>query len=69
MTVNGKPAGADAEWQADATLPSRRPHGDNSVRHVLHGVELTAGDVIRVTGTPDGNDAAALDYVEVGRSK
>jgi hypothetical protein len=28
-------------------------------------VELKPGDVLRVEGTPDGNDPAALDYVEV----
>jgi hypothetical protein len=26
---------------------------------------LKPGDVLRVEGTPDGNDLAALDYVEV----
>lgn len=65
LTVNGKPAGTDAEWAADATLPTRTPHGDNSTRHRVHGVELKPGDVIRVTGTPDGSDPAALDYIEV----
>ena len=65
VTVNDKPASGDAAWAAHALLPSRRPHGDNSTRHVVHGVEFKAGDVIRVTGTPDGNDGAALDYIEV----
>jgi len=60
--VNGKPA---ANWAADATLPSRRLHGDNSTRYTLHGVELKPGDVLRVEGIPDGSDPAALDYVEI----
>jgi len=34
---------------------------DNTVR----GVELKSGDVLRVEGTSDGSDPAALDYVEV----
>jgi alpha-glucuronidase len=62
LTVNGKAAGS---WAADATLPSRRPHGDNSTRYTVRGVELKAGDTIRVEGTPDGADPAALDYIEV----
>ncbi len=65
VTVNGKPASADAEWSADAMLPSRQPNGDNSTRRVLRNVGLAPGDVIRVTGTPDGDDPAALDYIEV----
>jgi len=63
LSVNGKQA---AEWTADAELPSRRPHGDNSIRRTVRGVELKAGDVLQVEGVPDGKDAAALDYVEVG---
>jgi hypothetical protein len=34
----------------------------------VRGVELKAGDVLRVEGIPDGSDAAALDYVEVSAS-
>ena len=65
LTVNGKPVGTDSTWQADATLPSSRPDGDNSTRHIVRNVELKTGDTIRVEGTPDGNDHAALDYIEV----
>ena len=56
---------AVASWAADATLPSRRPHGDNSTRHTLCGIALKPGDVLRVEGTPDQNDPAVLDYVEL----
>ena len=65
LLVNGKEA---ASWTADGTFPSRRLHGDNSVRYTVRGVELKAGDVLRVEGIPDGSDAAALDYVEVSAS-
>jgi alpha-glucuronidase len=65
LTVNGQAAGADATWVADAMLPTRRLHGDNLTRHVVEGVALKPGDVIRVEGTPDANDPAALDYIEV----
>jgi alpha-glucuronidase len=60
--VNGQER---ARWIADAKLPSGKPHGDNSTRYVVRGVELKAGDVLRVEGTPDKDDAAALDYVEL----
>ena len=61
LSVNGN---GIVSWAADAGLPSRRPHGDNSTRYTLRGVELKAGDVLRVEGVPDGSDPAALDYIE-----
>jgi alpha-glucuronidase len=65
LRVHGKSTGSGADWVADATLPTKRPHGDNSVRHVVRGMVLKPGDVLEVTGTPDGSDPAALDYLEV----
>jgi alpha-glucuronidase len=62
LKVNGQPTDA---WLADATLPSRHPHGDNSTRRTVQNVGLKPGDVLRVEGTPDGSDPAALDYIEV----
>jgi alpha-glucuronidase len=62
LSVNGQSRGA---WDADAQLPSRRPHGDNSTRYVVHEVTLKPGDTIRIQGTPEGVDPAALDYVEI----
>jgi len=62
LSVNGLPA---ASWAADATLPSRRPNGDNSTRKTIPNVELNSGDVISIDGAPDGADPAALDYIEV----
>jgi alpha-glucuronidase len=62
LDVNNHPA---ATWAADATLPSKRPNGDNSTRYTVHAVDLKPGDVLRVEGTPDGADSAALDYIEV----
>jgi len=57
-------------WAAKDTLPSRRPNGDNSTRFTLRGpdgrgIELKPGDVLRVEGTPDASDPAALDYIEI----
>jgi alpha-glucuronidase len=52
-------------WKADAHLPSTRPNGDNSTRHLVEGVTLHPGDTLSVVGTADGPDHAALDYVEL----
>jgi len=60
--VNGQ---SIAAWSADATLPSMIPNGDNSTRRNILGVELKSGDILRVEGTPDAHDPAALDYVEL----
>ncbi|MDR3737417.1 MAG: alpha-glucuronidase family glycosyl hydrolase [Terracidiphilus sp.] len=62
FSVNAKNIGS---WAADAALPTSRPHGDNSTRHTLTAVEVHPGDVLRVAATPDGPDAAALDYIEL----
>jgi len=66
VSVNGQPATSeDASWAADAKLPSVRPNGDNSTRHIVRGVTLKPGDVIHVEGIPDDADPAALDYIEI----
>lgn len=64
LAINGTEI---VSWAADDKLPSRRPNGDNSTRFTLHDVRLKPGDVLRVEGTPDGSDPAALDYIEVER--
>jgi alpha-glucuronidase len=65
LTVNDQPAGPNASWSADALLPTPHPHGDNSTRHILHNVTLKPGDTICIMGTPNANDPAALDYIEI----
>ncbi len=62
FSINGHP---EASWTAGAQLPSRRPHGDNSTRHMVRGIELKPSDVLRVEGAPDKSDPAALDYIEI----
>jgi alpha-glucuronidase len=54
-----------ASWAAGAMLPSNRPNGDNSTRFTARGVALKPGDVLKVEGTPDASDPAALDYIEI----
>jgi hypothetical protein len=61
-SINNHPI---ATWLADASLPSIRPNGDNSTRRTIPGVTLNPGDTIRIEGTPDGADPAALDYIEI----
>jgi alpha-glucuronidase len=52
-------------WSADAQMPSRRIDGASSSLRVVPGIALRPGDEIRVEGTPDGREPAALDYVEI----
>ena len=67
LDVNGVPV---SSWTAAATLPSRRPNGDNSTRFTARGpdgrgIQLKPGDVLRVDGAPNATDPAALDYIEI----
>jgi alpha-glucuronidase len=62
LLLNGQPLDS---WTADAALPSRHPNGDNSTRHTVHGIELKPSNLLRVEGTPDKDDPAVLDYIEV----
>jgi alpha-glucuronidase len=62
FSLNGHPLIA---WAADATLPSRRPNGDNSTRFTVLTVKLKPGDLLSIEGVPDGTDPAALDYIEI----
>jgi alpha-glucuronidase len=62
LKLNGQ---SIATWSADATLPSKIPNGDNSTRRTIPNVALKPGDTLRVEGTPDDKDPAALDYIEL----
>jgi alpha-glucuronidase len=53
------------EWLADDDLPTTKIDADSSTRRVIRGLTLHAGDEIRIEGTPEGEDPAALDYVEI----
>jgi alpha-glucuronidase len=52
-------------WVADDTLPSDKLNGHTSSRRVVQNVALHRGDIVRVTGWPDGTEKAPLDYVEI----
>ncbi len=53
------------EWTADDRVPTRTLDGSSSARRVVKGVALRPGDQLRVEGTPDRGETAALDYIEV----
>jgi len=53
------------EWIADDHLPATKPGGDSSTRRRIAGLALRPGDHIRIEGVPDGEEHAALDYVEI----
>jgi alpha-glucuronidase len=53
------------EWVADDYLPATKPGGDSSTRRRITGVALRPGDTIRIEGVPDGEEHAALDYIEI----
>ena len=53
------------EWTADASLPATAPNGDSSTRRKISGIALRPNDVIRIQGIADGEDRAAIDYVEI----
>jgi alpha-glucuronidase len=53
------------EWAAALHLPSRRLDSGASARRVIPGIALRPGDEIRIEGKPDGQELAALDYVEI----
>jgi len=55
------------EWTAHELFPQRvyEPDGASSTRRVVPGIELRPGDEIRVEGTPQAPETAALDYIEI----
>jgi alpha-glucuronidase len=55
-------------WTADDHLPATRVNGDSSTRRWIRGLALRPGDEIRIEGIPDGQEHAAVDYVEIRRS-
>ena len=62
VLLNGKQIDA---WVADGDYPSKKPDGNTSTRRVIRNVALRSGDPIRLEGTPDAGERAALDYVRI----
>jgi alpha-glucuronidase len=53
------------EWSATDHLPARKLDASSSTRRVVPGIALRPGDEIRIEGTPEGRELAALDYIEI----
>jgi len=53
------------QWAAAGNFPTPRIDGSSSTRHTAAGIALRPGDGVRIEGTRDGGDAAALDYIEI----
>ncbi len=62
LRVGGRVVG---EWTAGERFPTRKLDGSSSTRYVATSVPLASGDRIEIEGWPDGEETAALDYVEV----
>lgn len=62
LLVNKQPV---EQWTADNHLPTVKLDGTSSSLCVVHNVPLRPGDEIRVEGSPDGGESAALDYIEL----
>ena len=56
-------------WTADDTLPGDTLNGSTSTRRILNHVAIHRGDIISVTGQPDANELAPLDYLSIVPSK
>ena len=53
------------EWTANDRVPTRKIDSSSSALHMIRGIQLKAPDEIRIEGTPDGGETAALDYIEI----
>jgi alpha-glucuronidase len=53
------------DWSANDHLPSSKPGGDTSTRRRIPNLDLHPGDIIRIEGTPERDEPAALDYIEI----
>jgi alpha-glucuronidase len=55
-------------WAADDQLPSDKMNGHTSTRHLISGVTLKSGDVLKIEGHPDGGEPVPVDYIELVHS-
>jgi alpha-glucuronidase len=52
-------------WVADDSFPSREPNGHTSTRRTIRNVQLQPGDVVRIEASPDKDEFAVVDYIEI----
>jgi alpha-glucuronidase len=60
--VNQQSVGA---WSADQWLPTIKPDSNSSTRHTIPMLALRPGDEIRIVAVADGQERAAIDYIEI----
>ncbi len=53
------------QWSASDRLPTQKIDSTSSSLRIVPGVSLNPGDEIRIEGSPDGGESAALDYIEI----
>ena len=53
------------EWSANLRLPTIKLDSTSSTRRTIPGIALRPGDEIRIEGTSNGGELAALDYIEI----
>jgi alpha-glucuronidase len=53
------------QWVAADRLPTQKIDGTSSSLRIVTGVALQPGDEIRIEGSPDGGESAAVDYIEI----
>lgn len=53
------------EWAAADRIPTKKIDSSSSTRRTVTGIALRPGDEIRLEGMPDGEEAAAFDYLEI----
>jgi alpha-glucuronidase len=62
-----------AYWTADAILPAatidKRLDGSTSTRYTISNIALKPGDTLTLSGTPDGDEHAPVDYIEITPTK
>jgi len=56
-------------WLADDHFPTKELNGDSSTRITIRNVKLRPEDTMTLEGTPDNGDRAAIDYLEIRRSR
>ncbi|HVW85817.1 MAG TPA: hypothetical protein VHB50_14105, partial [Bryobacteraceae bacterium] len=53
------------EWEATDRIRTKKMDGSSSTRREITGIALRPGDEIRIEGTPDNEEPAGVDYIEV----
>jgi len=53
------------QWIANDNLPTKKPDAHSSTRRTFPAIALRTGDEIQITASPDGEEHAMIDYVEI----